>query len=116
MATPRTPRGLLTAGGLAALLGSACCLGPLILVSLGLGGVWLGQLQMFEPLRPYFLGLSATLLFLAYRRIRRPAERCLPGQVCVRPQSRRADKALFVLIAGLLLAALASPYLAPLFY
>jgi len=111
-----TPAGLLIAGGLAALLGSACCLGPLVLVSVGLGGAWLSQLEIFEPLRPYLLGTAVILLFLAYRRIWRPVGQCAPGQVCALPRNRHAYKLIFGLAALLLLAALASPYLAPLFY
>lgn len=116
MTTPKTPLGLLAAGGLTALLGSVCCLGPLVLVSIGLGGAWLSELQVFEPLRPYLLGAAVVLLFLAYRRIWRPAAQCAPGQVCALPKTRRRYKTLFALAASLLSAALLSPYLAPLFY
>lgn len=116
MSASRNPFALLAAGGLAALLGSACCLGPLVLVSLGLGGAWLSELQVFEPLRPFMLGAAIVLLFLAYRRIWRPVEQCSPGEVCALPTTRRAYKTIFVLAALLLVAALASPYLAPLFY
>lgn len=112
----KTPLGLLAAGGLAALLGSACCLGPLVFVSVGLGGAWLAHLQAFEPFRPYLLGAAAVLLFFAYRSISRPAEQCVPGRACAGPETRRAYKALFGLAAILLLTALASPYLAPFFY
>ena len=34
-------RGALAAGDLAAILASACCLGPLVLLSLGIGGAWI---------------------------------------------------------------------------
>ncbi|NWG88039.1 MAG: mercuric transport protein [Hydrogenophilaceae bacterium] len=111
-----TPAGLLAAGGLAALLGSACCLGPLVLVSIGLGGSWLAQLQAFEPFRPYLLGAAVILLFLAYQRIWQPIEPCTPGKACALPGTRRVYKTIFIVAAILLLAALASPYLAPLFY
>lgn len=116
MTKPKTPAGLLAAGGLAALLGSACCLGPLVFVSLGLGGAWLANLQVFEPLRPYILAAAAVLLFLAYRRIWRPIEQCAPGQICALPRTQRLYKSIFGVAAFLLLAALTSPYLAPLFY
>lgn len=116
MSERKTPLGLLAAGGLAALFGSACCLGPLVFVSLGLGGAWLANLQVFEPFRPYILGAAVVLLFLAYRRIWRPIEQCTPGQVCALPETRRTYKTIFVVAAALLLTALASPYLAPFFY
>lgn len=116
MSKHKTPAALLAAGGLTALLGSACCLGPLVFVSLGLGGTWLANLQVFEPFRPYMLGAAIVLLFFAYRRIWRPVEQCATGQVCALPETRRTYKAIFAVAAALLLAALASPYLAPFFY
>lgn len=48
-------QGTLAVGGLAAVLASACCLGPLVLVSIGLSGAWIGQLTRLEPLLPWFL-------------------------------------------------------------
>lgn len=116
MNKPSLPIGLLTAGGLTALFGSACCLAPLALVSIGLGGAWLSQLQVFEPLRPYLLGAASLFLLLAYRRIWRPLTQCQPGLACAKPAAHRLAKAFFLFASALLLVALASPYLAPLFY
>ena len=39
-------RGALAAGGLAAILASTCCLGPLVLVTLGFSGAWIGNLTV----------------------------------------------------------------------
>ena len=41
-------RGALFAGGLAALLASTCCLGPLVLVALGFSGAWIGNLTFMR--------------------------------------------------------------------
>ena len=38
MPEPRTGRGALFAGGLSAILASSCCLGPLVLLTLGFSG------------------------------------------------------------------------------
>jgi mercuric ion transport protein len=108
--------GALVAGGLAAVLASACCLGPLVLVSLGLGGAWLGNLAAMEPYRPYLAGVAGIALLLAYRTIFRPAAACDPGQVCAVPQARKAYRIAFWVVATLAVVALAFPYLAPLFY
>mgnify|MGYP003632310368 FL=1 len=51
-------RGSLLAGGVAALLASACCLGPLVLVVLGFSGAWIGNLTALEPYRPWFLAAA----------------------------------------------------------
>src|SRR5438445_4692239 len=69
MSEPTSGRGALMAGGLAALLASTCCLGPLVLVTLGVSGAWIGNLTALEPYRPVFLGAALVAMFLAYRRI-----------------------------------------------
>lgn len=56
-------RGALFAGGLAAILASTCCLGPLILVALGFSGAWIGNLTALEPYRPIFIGVALVANF-----------------------------------------------------
>ena len=108
--------GALAAGGLAAILASACCLGPLLLVSVGLGGAWIGNLTLLEPFRPLFIGAALVAMVLAYRRIYRPVSECEPGEVCAVPETRRLYKILFWAISALVLVAMAFPYMLPLFY
>ena len=57
-----TEKGSLIAGVLAAIGASVCCVGPLVLLALGIGGTWVGSLTAMEPYRPIFIAL--TLLFL----------------------------------------------------
>jgi mercuric ion transport protein len=109
-------QGTLAVGGLAAVLASACCLGPLVLVSIGLSGAWIGQLTRLEPLRPWFLLVSVIALAFAYRRIWRPAAECRPGEVCALPGTRRAYKILFWIIVALVVVGFGFPYVAPWFY
>ena len=45
MSEPQNGRGALFAGGLAAILASTCCLGPLVLVALGFSGAWIGNVH-----------------------------------------------------------------------
>ena len=112
----RDGRGALAAGGIAALLATACCLGPLVLLSVGIGGAWIANLTALAPYRPIFIGLALIALFLAGRRIFRPAAECKPGEVCAVPQVRTTYKLLFWAIAALILVGLAFPYIAPWFY
>lgn len=56
-------RGALFAGGLAAILASTCCLGPLILVALGFSGAWIRNLTALEPYRPIFIGVALVAMF-----------------------------------------------------
>ncbi len=116
MGLGKSKSGILALGGLAAILASSCCLGPLLLVTVGLGGAWIGNLTRLEPYRPLFLGVALIALFFAWRRIYRPAEQCLPGEICALPQTRRLYKLLFWVVAGLVLIALSFPYIAPFFY
>jgi mercuric ion transport protein len=106
----------LALGGLAAILASTCCLGPLILVGLGFSGAWIGNLTVLEPYRPLFIGAALVAMVFAYRRIFRPARACEPGEVCAVPRVRTTYKVIFWAVAALVLVALAFPYVLPLFY
>ena len=112
----RTGSGALFVGGLAAILASTCCLGPLLLVALGVSGAWIGNLTRLEPYRPFFIGAALVALFFAGRRIFRPAQACEPGEICALPQTRRIYKILFVSVSVLVLIALVFPYVVKLFY
>lgn len=109
-------RNSLFAGGIAALLASACCLGPLLLLALGFSGAWIGNLAALEPYRPVFLAVAVGALALAARRIFRPAADCRPGEVCAVPRVRHAYQLLFAVVALLVLIALGFPYVAPWLY
>ncbi len=52
----------------AAVVASACCTIPLLLVTMGVGGAWVSTLTALEPFRPYFVTLAVGFLgFAAYR-------------------------------------------------
>lgn len=114
-ATP-TGRGALFAGGLAAIFASACCLGPLVLITLGFSGAWIGNLTALEPYRPISIGAALVAMVFAWRRIFRPLQACKPGEVCAAPQVRTTYKLIFWIVAALVVVALAFPYVLPLFY
>jgi mercuric ion transport protein len=116
MAEPQNGRGALAAGGVAGILTSTCCLGPLVLVTLGFSGAWIGNLALLESYRTVFISAALVALFLAYRRIFRPATACKPGEVCAIPQVSSTYKTLYWLAAALVVVALVFPYVTPLFY
>lgn len=116
MAEPVIGRGALAVGGIAAILASTCCLGPLVLVTLGVSGAWIGNLSSFEPYRPIFLGAALVAMLFAYRDIFRADPACAPGTVCAVPRVSTARKFVFWVVAVLVLVALGFPYVVPYFY
>jgi mercuric ion transport protein len=108
--------GMLAASGIAVVLASTCCLGPLVLVSLGFTGAWIGTLSILEPYRPFFLVVTTVTLVLAGFRVFRPVQACAPGDLCCSPQSRRYQRMVFVAVTVLALLAFVFPYLARFFY
>src|SRR5437867_9607850 len=116
MSEPASGRGALVTGGLAALLASTCCLGPLVLVALGVSGAWIGNLTALEPYRPLFLGAALIALFFAYRRIFRPVQVCRPGEVCAVPPMRRDYKDVFWIVAAMVLVAIVLAYVSTVYH
>ena len=118
MAESRTQKMMLAGGALAALAASACCLGPLALVLLGVSSAWIANLTALEPYRPVLIGAALVLMGLAGRRIYRTpaAEVCAPGTLCALPQTNRTYRILFWLVSVLVLLALAFPLIVPFFY
>ena len=116
MSEIKNSRSALAAGGLAAILASVCCLGPLVLVTLGFSGAWIGNLTRFEPFRPIFIAAALVAMFFAYRRIYRPAAECKPGEVCALPAAKRTYKVIFWIVGVLVLIALGFPFVLPLIY
>ena len=57
----------LWAGVLAAIVGSLCCVAPLVFITLGIGGAWISQLTALEPKRPIFMGVMLVFIGLAFR-------------------------------------------------
>jgi mercuric ion transport protein len=107
--------GSLVTSGVAGVFASACCAGPLILVSVGLGGAWVSRLTALTPYRWIFIGIAVAALAFAWRRIYRPAAQCEPGEACAVPRTRRAYKIAFWIVTAFVAVAAAFPYGAELF-
>ena len=108
--------GTLALAGIAGVLASACCIGPLLLASIGLGSIAAGVAATFEPLRPVFVVVALAALGIAGWRIyHRPARACEPDAVCAAPRADRVYKPAFWVVAVIVLALLAFPYYVTLF-
>lgn len=101
---PNAPRSVLApilAGMGAALGASACCVGPLILVALGLGGAWASGLRALEPLYPVFLALALGAFGFAFWRLYVASGRCTPDAACATaPVLRRQRIAFWVALVA----------------
>ena len=106
----------LIAGALAAVGASVCCVGPPVLLALGIGGTWIGSLTAMEPFRPFFVILTLVFLGLAFRKLYLAPQVCVPGIPCANPVTRRRQRVTFWIVTALLVGLLAVPWLAPLFY
>lgn len=111
-----TGKGSLIAGALAAIGASVCCVGPLLLLVLGISGTWIGNLTAMEPFQPIFVGLTLLFLGLAFHKLYLAPQVCAAGTPCADPRTIKRQRLTFWLVLALLLGLLAVPSLAPLFY
>ncbi len=118
-AGPTRPRrwSLAASGGavLSAFVASACCVGPLVLALLGIGGGAL--LAKFEPYRPLFTVVTVALLgagfWLQYRKPKPVASADGIACDCPTPRANKAGRVMLWVATVLVVGFLAFPYLAP---
>src|SRR5690348_14701959 len=107
----RMKTGVSLAGGILAAFGaSACCFGPLLLVSLGLGGAWAARVERLAAFQPYFIGLTVLFMGFAFHRLYVRPRRCAPGTECELPAVLRRQRIAFWVVAALIAAMLVFPY------
>jgi mercuric ion transport protein len=111
-----TSKGGSFASALAGIGASVCCVGPLLLLGLGISGAWIGNLTALEPMRPWFIGVSALFIASAFRRLYFAPALCEPGAACADPRVIKRLRVLFWLVAVAVAALLAVPWIAALFY
>jgi mercuric ion transport protein len=107
--------GSLFAGALAAIGASVCCVGPLVLLMLGIGGAWVAHLTALEPLRPWFIAATLLFLGLAFHHLFLRPRACVPGAPCAEPVVLRRQRWIFAVVALAVLVLLLVPWLAPFF-
>ncbi len=80
--------GLIGAAIVAGLAASVCCLAPALLVTVGVGGAWIGNLGRFEPFRPYLLTGAWLVLALGFYQNRKSKRGCREGE-CEIPRAAK---------------------------
>jgi mercuric ion transport protein len=119
MENAENPRnGLLATGAIVgAILASACCVVPLLLVMLGISGAWISNLTALGPFKPYFAAVTLGLIGLGFWRVYfQPKPACVEGSYCARPQSALITKSALWIGAAITLLAITINWWAPLFY
>ena len=111
-------RRLLAAGSLiGAVLASSCCIVPLVLVSLGISGAWIGSLTVLAPYKLYFVAATVVLLGAGYWQVYiKPRRACATGSYCASPSSGRITKVALWIATVVVVLAMTISYWAPLFY
>tara|TARA_R110001592_G_scaffold326841_1_gene607810 strand:- start:10960 stop:11337 length:378 start_codon:yes stop_codon:yes gene_type:complete len=108
---------LAAAGVSGALIASSCCVVPLLLVTLGISGAWIGNLTALEPYKPFFLSITVLLLGFGFWYVYfKPKKECEEGSYCARPSSARITKSALWIATVLVLLSATVDYWAPLFY
>jgi mercuric ion transport protein len=111
---PGRRAGLAAVGGvLGALASMSCCIMPLALFALGIGGAWMVYLTALAPYQPIFIAITLGFLAMGYHLVyRKPRAACVEGQACARPLPRRGVKLALWTATALVALSLAFPYLA----
>ena len=116
MQPPLSTKLALAAGVLAGIGASACCVGPLLLLSLGIGGAWIGHVTALEPYRPVFIVLTVLFFGIAFRKLYLAPRSCALDDHCVANRTRHVHRIVFWILLPLTLGFVASPWILPIFY
>jgi mercuric ion transport protein len=104
-------------GMLGAVLVSSCCLGPLVLVTLGASGAWIGNLTALSAYQPVFATAAFVLLVIGFWGVYGSQRRaCNQTAPCKTPVSRKIVRTILWVATLLLLLALTVDLWAPFFY
>ncbi|MDX8400291.1 MAG: mercuric transporter MerT family protein [Gallionellaceae bacterium] len=109
------PKGTLIASVIAGITASACCLGPLVLLMLGISGSWISNLTAMEPYRPIFIGITLLFLGLAFRKLYLLPQSCAVDAPCAKPANLRKQRIVFWLVTAMVTAMVAFPWYSSLF-
>ena len=115
MDRPAPESASIAAGALSALGASTCCVLPLVLVSVGVGGAWVTQLRELERFYYVFVAIAIGAFGYAfYRLYLRPAP-CAPDAACTTPPVRRRQRIAFWTTLVAAKALVLSPFYVPYF-
>ncbi len=112
---PNRRAGLVAAGGVVgAIAASSCCVVPLLLFSVGIGGAWIGNLTALAPYQPIFVVVTIGILGYGYYLVFwKPRTAYADGSNCASPMSGKVIKSALWAATALVAAASVFPFVAP---
>ena len=108
---------LATASIIGAIIASSCCIVPLLFVSLGISGAWIGNLTALEPYKYYFLGATMLILCAGIWHVYfKSQQMCVGDSYCASPMSGLFTKIALWAAIMLVIASATVDFWAPLLY
>ncbi|MDO6445663.1 mercuric transporter MerT family protein [Colwellia sp. 1_MG-2023] len=112
MTSSPTPNRSLLLAIVAGLGASACCIGPLLLLSLGIGGAWVGNLTAMEPYSGYFTVITLIILGVVFYKLYIAPQKCEDGSICANPKVLKNQRIMFWIVSIILIVMMSFPYYA----
>lgn len=111
-------RQLTAAGGvIGALLASTCCIVPLVLITLGASGAWIGKLTALKNYQPFFVVLTLSFLTAGFWQVYWKQDKsCDDDSTCATPRSEMIVKSALWVATILVALSLTVDLWAPIFY
>ena len=87
-------RNLTAAGGvIGAVIASTCCIVPLVLITLGASGAWIGNLTALKNYQPFFVVLTLSFFAAGFWQVYWKSDKsCDDDSVCATPKSEMIVK------------------------
>jgi mercuric ion transport protein len=99
---------------LGALAMTSCCILPLVLVSFGVGGVWIAQLTALYAYKWYTFFIASAFIGYGFWTVHHAETvECDQGRACARPVNRRVMKASLWFATVVTIIAMIFPYITP---
>ncbi|MGE3319496.1 MAG: mercuric transporter MerT family protein [Candidatus Berkiella sp.] len=95
---------------------SLCCIGPLLLLLMGIGGAWASVLTSFSPVQPIAIVVTIFFLGSAFWQLYIKPQPCAPDKSCKMRNKMHLQKIVFWVVTILVILLLITPWFAPLFY
>ena len=107
-----------TAGSvIGAILASSCCIAPLVLITLGLSGAWIGNLTALRAYQAVFVPITIAFLAFGFWQVYGKSNQvCDDESYCANPTYIRTMKTVLWIATALIAAALSVDLWAPIFY